>query len=147
MTYIILIVLAIICYLANNNTVTFAILVLLSFKLTMLDDYVFPFLQKWGIHLGIILLTASMLVPIANGKIPLTEILKAFVNWQSILAIIVGIFVSWLGMKGVILMSGSPLIITGLIIGTIIGVAFFKGIPVGPLIAAGIVSLFIGVGK
>ncbi|MCO6560559.1 MAG: DUF441 family protein, partial [Gilliamella sp.] len=37
-----------------------------------------------------------------------------------------------------------PTIINGLIIGTLIGVAFFKGIPVGPLIAAGILSLLIG---
>jgi uncharacterized membrane protein (DUF441 family) len=34
-------------------------------------------------------------------------------------------------------------VIGGLLIGTVIGVAFFRGVPVGPLIAAGIVSLFV----
>ncbi|MED4959430.1 DUF441 family protein, partial [Paenibacillus macerans] len=29
-------------------------------------------------------------------------------------------------------------------IGTVLGVAFFRGVPVGPLIAAGILSLVIG---
>ncbi|WP_356918858.1 DUF441 family protein [Chryseobacterium gambrini] len=33
--------------------------------------------------------------------------------------------------------------ITGLLIGTIAGVAFFKGVPVGPLIAAGMLSLIL----
>jgi uncharacterized membrane protein (DUF441 family) len=41
-------------------------------------------------------------------------------------------------------MSGQPIIVTGLLIGTVIGVAFFKGVPVGPLIAAGLLSLLIG---
>lgn len=29
-------------------------------------------------------------------------------------------------------------------VGTILGVAFFRGVPVGPLIAAGLLSLLIG---
>ena len=41
-------------------------------------------------------------------------------------------------------MASQPSIVAGLLVGTIIGVAFFKGIPVGPLIAAGMVSLIIG---
>ena len=40
-------------------------------------------------------------------------------------------------------MSVQPSVIGGLLIGTVIGVAFFRGVPVGPLIAAGIVSLFV----
>ena len=38
-------------------------------------------------------------------------------------------------------MSAQPLLVTGLLLGTIIGVAVFRGVPVGPLIAAGILSL------
>ena len=40
-------------------------------------------------------------------------------------------------------MSSQPTIVGGLLIGTIIGVSLFRGVPVGPLIAAGPVSLFI----
>ena len=39
-----------------------------------------------------------------------------------------------------------PRVVPGLIVGTVLGVAFLKGIPVGPLIAAGILSLFLGQG-
>ena len=60
------------------------------------------------------------------------------------LSIAVGILVAWLGGRGVSLMSGSPTLVTGLLIGTILGVAFLGGVPVGPLIAAGILSLIIG---
>ena len=36
------------------------------------------------------------------------------------------------------------LLVAGLLVGTVLGVALFRGVPVGPLIAAGIISLFIG---
>ena len=35
-------------------------------------------------------------------------------------------------------------LVAGLLVGTVLGVALFRGVPVGPLIAAGIISLFIG---
>ena len=52
--------------------------------------------------------------------------------------------VAWLAGKGVPLMGEQPILVTGLLIGTIIGVAFLGGIPVGPLIAAGILALLLG---
>lgn len=142
-TFFILLALAALCYLTHNNTVTFAVLLLLLFKVTPLADY-FPILNKYGMTAGIVLLTAAMMVPLANGSMSLETIWKSFTSWQSVLAIVVGIFVSWLGTRGVSLMSANPTIINGLIFGTLIGVAFFKGIPVGPLIAGGMLSLIIG---
>jgi uncharacterized membrane protein (DUF441 family) len=40
-------------------------------------------------------------------------------------------------------MVDQPTVVTGLLVGTIIGVTFFRGVPVGPLIAAGIVSVLL----
>lgn len=58
-------------------------------------------------------------------------------------AVIVGVLVAWLGGRGVTLMVDQPTVVTGLLVGTIIGVTFFRGVPVGPLIAAGIVSVLL----
>lgn len=41
-------------------------------------------------------------------------------------------------------MSNQPSTVAGLLVGTVIGVAAFRGVPVGPLIAAGLLSLLIG---
>jgi uncharacterized membrane protein (DUF441 family) len=41
-------------------------------------------------------------------------------------------------------MSSQPDVVAGLLIGTVAGVALLRGVPVGPLIAAGLLSLFIG---
>lgn len=142
-TFFILLILAALCYFTHNNTVTFAILILLLFKITPLSRY-FPQLSQYGLTAGIIILTAAMMVPLANGALSWQELLKSFTHWKVLLAVVVGIFVSWLGYRGVRVMSAEPTIINGLIIGTLIGVAFFRGIPVGPLIAAGMLSLMIG---
>lgn len=60
-------------------------------------------------------------------------------------AIAVGVIVSWLGGAcGVTLMGSQPQLVAGLLVGTVLGAALFRGVPVGPLIAAGLVSLIVG---
>ncbi|MDZ7277160.1 DUF441 domain-containing protein [Pantoea eucrina] len=139
---LILICLAALSYFVHNSAVTISILILLAIKLTPLAQF-FPFVEKQGIQVGIIILTVAVMAPLASGTLPASSLLKSFANWQSLVAIGVGVFVAWLGGRGVSFMSVQPSVIGGLLIGTVIGVAFFRGVPVGPLIAAGIVSLFV----
>lgn len=142
-TLIILLVLAGLGLISNNMTVTLAILFLLAVRITPLNGY-FPFAEKYGLKLGILILTVGVMAPIASGKISANDVLSSFLNWKSLLAIAIGILVSWLGSRGVTLMSNQPSTVAGLLVGTIIGVALFRGVPVGPLIAAGILSLLVG---
>ncbi|EMD0738111.1 DUF441 family protein, partial [Acinetobacter baumannii] len=65
-------------------------------------------------------------------------------SFKSLVAIAIGLLVAWLGGRGVKLMSSQPDVVAGLLIGTVAGVALLRGVPVGPLIAAGLLSLFIG---
>ncbi len=129
--------------LSKNETVAVAMLILALLRLTRWHTS-FPFLEKYGVTIGIIVLTVAVMAPIASGKISTEDIVKTFMNWQSLLAVAIGIFVAYLGGRGVGLMSNQPLLVTGLLLGTIIGVALFRGIPVGPLIAAGMLSLLLG---
>lgn len=94
--------------------------------------------------LGIVILTIGVMAPIASGSLPPSTLISSFLNWKSLIAIAVGVFVSWLGGRGVTLMSAQPSLVAGLLVGTVLGVALFRGVPVGPLIAAGLVSLLIG---
>ncbi|MGD8205087.1 DUF441 domain-containing protein [Pantoea sp. FN0305] len=138
----ILLVLGGLSLLVHNTAVTLSVAALLVIKLTPLSQF-FPYIEKQGLTLGIIILTIGVLSPLVSGSLPLNTLLKSFLDWKSLLAIAVGILVSWLGGRGVTLMSSQPTIVGGLLIGTIIGVSLFRGVPVGPLIAAGLVSLFI----
>ncbi|WP_445117068.1 DUF441 domain-containing protein [Acinetobacter sp. WZC-1] len=128
---------------SHNSAVTIAAAVLIIFRLTPLSEF-FPYVQQYGLHIGIIVLTIAVLTPIADGKIAGDTILKSFFSWKSLLAIAVGLLVAWLGGRGVKLMSNQPDVVAGLLLGTVAGVAVLRGVPVGPLIAAGILSLLIG---
>ncbi|MDQ0048154.1 uncharacterized membrane protein (DUF441 family) [Paenibacillus polymyxa] len=140
---LILLVLAGLGIVSGNSTVTIAMVVLLLLRVTSFHS-AFPWLEKYGLTIGIIILTIGVMTPLASGKISINQVMESFLHWKSLLAIGIGILVAYLGGRGVTLMSGQPIIVTGLLIGTVIGVAFFKGVPVGPLIAAGLLSLIIG---
>ncbi|WP_225999400.1 DUF441 domain-containing protein [Paenibacillus sp. BJ-4] len=140
---LILLALAGLGIISGNSTVTIAMVVLLLLRVTSFHT-AFPWLEKYGLTIGIIILTIGVMTPLASGKISINQVLESFMHWKSLLAIVIGILVAYLGGRGATLMSGQPIIVTGLLIGTVIGVAFFKGVPVGPLIAAGLLSLLIG---
>ena len=92
-------------------------------------------------RVGIIFLTIGVLSPLVSGKIQIPS-LTAFMNLKMFAAVGIGILVAWIAGRGIPLMSAQPILVTGLLIGTIIGVAFLEGVPVGPLIAAGLLSFF-----
>ncbi|OPH35803.1 Protein of uncharacterised function (DUF441) [Moraxella lacunata] len=127
---------------SQNNTIIIAAALLIIVKVSPLNAQLMPVVEKYGLSLGILILTIGVLAPIASGKISGEVILKSFVSVKSLLAIAVGVLVAYLGGRGVKLMTDEPSVIAGLLIGTVAGVALLRGVPVGPLIAAGILSLF-----
>jgi len=124
---------------SQNSAITISAAVLLIMQQTLLSKYI-PILEQYGIKIGIIILTIGVLAPLVSGKIQLPD-LSSFLNWKMGVSILIGALVAWLAGKGVPLMGEQPVLVTGLLIGTIIGVSFLGGIPVGPLIAAGILAI------
>lgn len=128
---------------SGNMPITVAMIVLLLIRVLHLH-FAFPWLEKYGLTVGIIILTIGVMTPLASGKLTLQTLWASFFHWKSLLAIAVGMLVAWLGGRGATLMGSQPTVVAGLLIGTVLGVALFRGVPVGPLIAAGILSLMIG---
>ena len=83
--------------------------------------------RKEGINWGVLIIT-----------IAISHLLSAFKTPIGWVAIISGISVSILSSKGVGLLEGQPEITVALVLGTIMGIVFFKGIAAGPVIAGGI---------
>ncbi|MGK4733941.1 DUF441 family protein, partial [Salmonella enterica] len=77
------------------------------------------------------ILTIGVMAPIASGTLPPSTLIPSFVNWKSLVAIAVGVFVSWLGGRGLTLMGNQPQLVAGLLVGTVLGGALFRGVPVG----------------
>ncbi|WP_379126779.1 DUF441 domain-containing protein [Paenibacillus sp. sgz500958] len=142
-TSLLLLALAALGIISSNSPVTIAMVFLLLLRVLGLHQ-AFPWLEKHGLTIGIIILTIGVMTPLASGKISLQTVGQSFLHWKSLTAIGIGVLVAYLGGRGAVLMGSQPTVVAGLLIGTVIGVAFFKGVPVGPLIAAGILSLLIG---
>ena len=126
----------------ENTTVSIAVLILMLIKLLGLGTGL-PYIQNHGLNLGIIVLTVGILAPVAQGNIGIKDMLTAFKASTGLISVTVGVFVSWMAGRGVPFMQGTPEAVTSLIIGTIIGVCFFHGLAIGPLIAGGLVLLIV----
>jgi uncharacterized membrane protein (DUF441 family) len=98
-------------------------------------------LQKYSFSTGIFFLMVFILLPIATQKIKLGQSFQTYLNWPFIIAVLAGIFISYLGGVGVKAMPQFPNVLLGVIIGTLIATLFLKGLPAGLIIAAGVVGI------
>ena len=85
----------------------------------------------------------AVLVPIAVDRVDTNDIMRTFSSLPGILAIAGGIIATRLNGMGLNLLESQPQIILGLVIGSIIGIVFLKGVPVGPLMAGGVTAFFL----
>ena len=111
-------------------------------KLIGLDRY-FPAMERRGLELGLLFLTIGVLVPFASERISMKDILSVFTTWQGIIALLGGAIATYMNGKGLELLKIDPQLIVGLVIGSIFGIIFMRGIPVGPLMAAGITAFLL----
>ena len=138
--YLMILFVLLLSIIGHNMTVVYAAVIVLVAKIVSQISNT-PIILDWlgghGLQLGIIILTAAILVPIANGTVTISTMTDSFKSLPGIVALIAGLLAAISGGLGVPLMQENPNVIPALIIGTMAGVFFFKGIAVGPLIAAG----------
>jgi uncharacterized membrane protein (DUF441 family) len=139
---ILLVALIIIGLIGRSHIITTAACVLLIIKLISLDRYL-PTIERRGLELGLLFLTMGVLVPFASEKITLKDVGNMFTTWPGILALIGGAIATYMNGKGLGLLKIDPQLIVGLVIGSIFGIIFLRGIPVGPLMAAGITAFLL----
>ncbi|WP_027365133.1 DUF441 domain-containing protein [Desulfotruncus alcoholivorax] len=138
----ILVALLLIGIIARSNLIATAACVLLIVKFANLN-FILPLLEKRGLEAGLLLLLLSILVPAAKGEISEKDLLMTFTSLPGVLAIIGGALATHLNGEGLQLLQIDPELIFGLLIGSVFGIVFLGGIPVGPLMAAGLTALFL----
>ena len=135
--YITIIAILLLSLLGHNMTVVYAAGIVLALKVLGLTSALNT-LGSQGINWGIVILTAAILVPIANGTITIHTMIDAIRTHVGIIAIVAGLLAALAGSSGVELLKSTPDVIPALIIGTMAGVIFLHGVAVGPLIAGGV---------
>ena len=134
--YLMLLLILALGIIGHNTTVAYAVIIVLVLKLLGLTAML-DILSVNGLNWGIVLLLAAILVPIATGDVTIANMIDAFKSPLGVAAIVCGVLAAMAGGVCVELLKNDPHIVAALIIGTIIGVCFFKGVAVGPLIAGG----------
>ncbi|KOA20803.1 hypothetical protein CLHOM_09460 [Clostridium homopropionicum DSM 5847] len=135
---IILIVLFILSLINKNKSLTGAAFII--FIISLIDNgKSADFIEKHFMNLGMTFLMIWMLAPLIKQTSIETIDLNQLLNARSIISIIAGILAVLVASKGVTFLKLNSDTMPGILIGSIIGVTFLGGVPVGPLIASGIV--------
>lgn len=127
---------------SKNNILTSAAGILLIMQ-GMGSEGLFFILEERAIDVGLLFLTLAILVPFATGKIQMHHIVEFLCSRAGLLTMLGGAAAAILNARGVKLLSGEPQIIGAIILGCILSIAFGSGIPVGPIMAAGIASVLL----
>lgn len=129
---------------AKSNLISTCSCILLILQFCKFD-FIFPYIETHGLELGLLFLLLSILIPVATDRVTNRDLLYNVTSLPGLLAIIGGALATHLNSEGLKLMQIEPGIIFGLIVGSVMGIIFFNGQPVGPLMAAGVAALFIEV--
>jgi uncharacterized membrane protein (DUF441 family) len=124
----------------NNNLVAAGAGSLLVLKLVKFQT-VLQLLGRRALDIGLLFLLVAVLVPFALDQVGLKDIWRVFQTGRGWLAVLGGICATYLCGRGLILMQLHPEVVVGLVTGTVLGVSLLKGVPVGPLAAAGVTAI------
>lgn len=141
---ILLIVFIIVGVIGRVNIISVAASVLLVLRMLRLDR-LFPMLERRSLELGLLFLMVSILVPLAQGKVSSREMVTTIVSVAGLATIIGGIVATVLNARGMALLQESPPLLLSVVVGSVIGIVIFRGIPVGPLMATAIAALFVSI--
>lgn len=119
---------------------------LLMMKLIHLQRF-FPTFERRGLELGLLFLTIAVLAPFASGKVTWEDIQKVFFSVPGAMAILGGAIATRLNGKGLDLLKDDPYLMVGLVVGSVLGILFLRGVPTGPLMGAALTMLFLKIAE
>lgn len=137
---LILIVFILVGVLGRVSIVSVAASILLVFRMLRLERF-YPLIERRSLELGLLFLMVSILVPLAAGKVGPRAMLGTIFSIAGVATVIGGILATMLNAKGLALLQTYPSLLLSVLLGTVIGIVFFKGMPVGPLMATAIAAL------
>lgn len=127
---------------ARSYLISVAALILLALRWTRLPQCI-DLVEKKGLEAGLLFLLLAIMAPFAADRVGLREIAAHLTSLPGLMAILGGALATHLNGEGLSLMQTTPELIFGLLIGSLLGILLLGGIPVGPLMAAGLTALLL----
>ncbi len=128
---------------AKNRLITLAAATVLLLRLTRAPPHILAFLEAWGVEIGLIFLTLAVLAPLASGRIVVRDVTSMLASPVGLAALTGGLVAAWMNARGIEYLQAEPTTIVAMVIGSVLGATFLRGIPVGPLAAAGITWMLV----
>lgn len=102
-------------------------------------------LERRSLEIGLLFLMISILVPLANGRIDARAMVKTIFSPLGIITVGAGVIATVMNARGLTLLQTYPALLIAVVIGSILGIVMFDGMPVGPLMATAIAALAVSV--
>ena len=140
---IVIMFLVVISILGKNKSMAYAGLIVLILSFVG-NHKIIQFTRNNFLDIGLVFLMVWMLVPLIDtkDKIDILNIKNSF-NVNAIVSFLSGLFVVIIAAKGTNYLNGNAPALVGIILGSIVGVTFFGGVPVGMLTGSGVAYLII----
>ena len=103
-----------------------------------------PLASDYGIRAGLTMLMIAVLAELALGRVPIGDLTKQIWSIDGLFAVVGGLVASWMSARGVTLLAQRPQVTIGLVVGSIMAASFLGGVPTGPIFAAGLAALLLG---
>jgi uncharacterized membrane protein (DUF441 family) len=100
-------------------------------------------LERHSLQWGLLFLLIAVMVPLSKEQSSGKMLFQVLLTPAGLAAVVGGIAAAYLSGQGLGLLHFKPEILLGLVLGTVLGVSFFKGMPVGPLAAAGLAAVLL----
>ena len=128
--------------LGRNALIAGGALCLLCLRLARLD-FAVNWLDARGTALGIFVLVVSLMAPVAAGRLSLRGFAGELLRPSGLIGLAVAAAAAYLGRGGVDFLRGYPAALVGMLVGSVLGTVVLRGVPTGPLIAAGVTSMLL----
>ncbi len=128
---------------AKNRLITLAAAAVLVLRVGRAPPQILAFLEAWGVEIGLVFLTLAVLAPLASGRIVVRDLASTLASPVGLAALTGGLVAAWMNARGIEYLQAEPTTIVAMVVGSVLGATFLRGIPVGPLAAAGITWMLV----
>lgn len=134
---IIILTLVILSFVTKNKNLGISAAIIFAVSLTN-NEKTIDFIEKYFMDLGMIFLMMWMLIPLLKMGDHGGSSFKSLLTLNGAVSFLMGTVVVILAAKGVDFTKGNADVLSGVVLGSVVGVSLLGGVPVGPLIASGI---------
>lgn len=128
---------------AKNRLITLAAAAVLVLRVGRAPPQILAFLEAWGVEIGLVFLTLAVLAPLASGRVVVRDLASTLASPVGLAALTGGLVAAWMNARGIEYLQAEPTTIVAMVVGSVLGATFLRGIPVGPLAAAGITWMLV----